>query len=56
MYSNIPLIKPTGYQIKDAIGNLKKDEQKGSDSDFEKPTSEDIEKDMVLNKLTSLDK
>ena len=56
MYSNIPSIHPKEYQIKDAIGNLKTDEQKASDSDLEKPISEDIEKDMALNKLTSLDK
>ena len=56
MSSKIPLIKPTEDQIKDAIGNFKTDKQKASDSHFEKPISEDIEKDMALNKLTSLDK
>ena len=56
MSSNIPLIKPTEDQIQDDIGNLKTDKQKSSDSYFEKPISEDIEKDMALNKLTSLDK
>ena len=56
MSSNIPSIQPKEDQIKDAIGNLKTDKQKASDSDFEKPISEDIEKDMDLNKLTSLDK
>ena len=35
---------------------MKTDEQKASYSDFEKPISEDIEKDKALNKLTSLDK
>ena len=35
---------------------MKTDEQKASDSDFENPISEDIEKDTALNKLTSLDK
>ena len=34
MYSNIPLIKPTEDQIKDAIGNLKTEEQNVSDSYF----------------------
>ena len=43
MSSNIPLIQPKEYQIKDVIGNLKTDEQKASDSDFENPISEDIE-------------
>ena len=32
MSSNIPLIQPKEYQIKDVIGNLKTDEQKASDS------------------------
>ena len=35
---------------------MKTDKQKVSDSDFEKPISDDIEKDVALNKLTSLDK
>ena len=56
MSSNIPLIKPTEDQIKDNIGNLKIDKEKASDSYIEKPISEDIEKDMSLKKLTSLDK
>ena len=56
MSSNIPLIQPKEDQIKDAIGNLKTDEQKASDSDFEKPLSEDTEKCMALNKLISFDK
>ena len=42
MSSNIPLIQEKEDQIKDAIGNFKTDEQKASDSDFEKPISEDI--------------
>ena len=53
--SNIPPIQPKEDQTKDAVGNLKTDEQKSSDSDFAKPISEDKEKDMALNKLTSLD-
>ena len=36
--------------------NLKTYEQKASDSGFENPISEDIEKDMALNKLNPLDK
>ena len=35
---------------------MKTDEQKASDSDFENPISEDTEKYMALNKLSSLDK
>ena len=38
------------------IGNLKTYEQKASDLDFEKPISEDKEKYLAPNKLTSLDK
>ena len=56
MSSNIPLINPIEDQFEDAIGNLKTDKQKASDSYFEKPISEDIEKYMALNKLPSLDK
>ena len=51
MYSNITLTKPT-----EDIGNLKTDKQKASYSYFEKPISEDIEKDTALNKSPSLDK
>ena len=56
MSSNIPSINPKEDQIKNAIGNLKTDKQKASVSGFKKPISEDIETDMALNKLTSLDK
>ena len=38
------------------IGNLKPDQQKSSHTEFEKPISKDTEKDMALNKLTSLDR
>ena len=55
-FFNITLIQPKEYQIKDLIGNLKTDKQKASDSDFEKPKSENIEKYMALNKITSLNK
>ena len=54
MCSNILPIKTKEDQIKDAIGNLKTDEKKASDSYFEEPISEYIEKDMALNKLASL--
>ena len=50
MSSNIPSIHPKEDQFKDANGNMKKDEQKASDSYFEKPISEDIENYMALNK------
>ena len=56
MSSNIPLINPTEDKIQDNIGNLKTDKQKASNSYFENPIREDIEKDMALNKSPSLDK
>ena len=56
MFSNILLINPTEDQIQDHIGDLKTDKQKASDSYFEKTLNEDIEKDMALNILPSLDK
>ena len=56
MFSNILLINPTEDQIQDNIGDLKTDKQKSSDSYFEKTLNEDIEKDMALNILPSLDK
>ena len=56
MSSNIPLIRPKEDMVKDVLGNLKTDQQKASHTELEKPISKDIEKDMVLNRLTSLDK
>ena len=56
MHSNIPLIQPKKDTVKDVIGNLKTDQQKASHTKFEKPISKDKEKEMALNKLTSLDK
>ena len=56
MSSNISSIKPKEDQIKDAVGHLKTDEEKASDSDFENPIRKGVERDMALNKLTSLDK
>ena len=54
MSSNIPLIRPKEDMVKDVLGNLKTDQQKASHTELEKPISKDIEKDMVLNRLTSL--
>ena len=54
--SNIPLIQTTEDTVKDVIGNLKTDQQKASNTDYKNPKSKDSEKDMALNKLTSLDK
>ena len=56
MYSNIPLINPIEGKVQDNIGNLQTNKQKASDSYSEKALSKDKEKDMALNKLSSLDK
>ena len=42
--------------VKDVIGNLKTGQQKTSHTKYEKPISKYSEKDMALNKLSSLDK
>ena len=54
--SNIPLINTTEDKIQDDISNLQIEKQKVSGSYSEKPLSKDIEKDMAMNKLPSLDK
>ena len=56
MSSNILPIQPKEDQINDAIGNLKTEKQKASDSYFENPISKNISKYTALNKLTSFDK
>ena len=56
MYSNIPLIPATEDRVKAVIDNFKTDQQKASHTKYENPISKDSEKDMSLNKLTSLDK
>ena len=56
MSSNNPFIHPKEDTIKDVFGHLKTDKQKASHLYFEKTKSEDTEKDMALNKLTSLDR
>ena len=50
------MIHPKEDTVKYVIGLLKKYQQKASHKEFEKPISKDTEKDMALNKLTSLDK
>ena len=52
MSSNNPLIQTKEDTVKDAIGNLKIDQQKASHTEFENPISKDTEKDMAFNKLT----
>ena len=50
------MIQPKEDTVKEGIGNLKTDQQKSPHIEFEKPIIKDTEKDMALNKLTSLDK
>ena len=54
MSSNNPLIPTTEEMVKDVIGNLKIDKQQASQSKNEKPIINESDKDMALNKLTSL--
>ena len=56
MSSNIQLINPTEDKIQDDIGNLQTNKQKALYSYSEKPLIKDNDKDMELNKLSSLDK
>ena len=56
MFSNIPLINPTGDKIQENIDNFQTEKQKASDPYYENPLSKDKEKDMARNKLPSLDK
>ena len=56
MSSNNPFIPTTEDMVKDVIGNLKTDQQKASQTENENPIRSDSDKDMELNKLTSLDK
>ena len=55
MSYNIPLIPTTEDMVKDVIGNLKTDQQEASQTKNENPTRNDLDKDMALNILTSLD-
>ena len=41
MSSNIPLIHPKEDTVKDVIGNLKTNEKKASNSEFENPIRKD---------------
>ena len=55
MSYNIPLINPTEDNIKDYTCNFQIEKQKASESYSEKPLSKEKEKDMALNKVSSLD-
>ena len=50
MSSNITFILATEDTVKDVIGNLKTEQQGTSNTENEKPVSNDSEKDMELNK------
>ena len=56
MSSNNPLIPTIQDTVKDVISNFKSDQQEASQTENENTISKDSNKDMVLNKLTSLDK
>ena len=56
MSSNNPLIPTTKYTVRDVIGNLKIDKQEVSQTENENPISNESDKYMAFNKLTSLDK
>ena len=56
MSSNIPLIPATEDTVKGVIGDFKNNQQEASQTENEKPISNDSDKDMALNKLTSLNK
>ena len=50
------MIPTTADTVKDVIANLKTDKQEASQTENEKPISNESDKDMALNKLTLLDK
>ena len=56
MSSNILLISTTEYTVKDVISNFKKYKQEASQTKNENPISNEPDKDVALNQLTSLDK
>ena len=56
MSSNITFIPETEDTVKDMIGHLKTNQQQASHTKNENPISNDSDKYMALNKLTSLDK
>ena len=55
MSSNNPLLPTTEDTVKEVIGNLKTDKQEASKTKNKKPIINESDKDMALNKLTSLD-
>ena len=56
MSSNNPLIPTIEDTLKGVIGNLKTDKQEAPQNENKRPISNESDKDMELNKLTSLDK
>ena len=53
MSSNNTLVPTTADMVKDVIGNLKTDNQEASKTENKKPISNESDKDMAFNKLTS---
>ena len=56
MSFNNPLASTTKYKVKEVIGSLKTDKQEASKTENKNLISNEPEKDMALNKLSSLDK
>ena len=56
MSSYNPLVPTTEDTVKEVISNLKTDKQEAFQTKNKKPISNESEKYMVLNKLSSLDK
>ena len=56
MSSNNPLIPTTEDTVKEVIGNLKTDKKEASPTKNINPIRNESDKNMSLNKLSSLDK
>ena len=56
MSSDNPLILTTEDTVKDVIGNFKTNQQEALQTKNKNPINNESDKDMALNKLTSLDK
>ena len=54
MSSNIPLVPTIEDTVKEVIGNLKTYKQEASQTKNKNPISNESDKDMTLNKLSSL--
>ena len=56
MYSNNPLVPTTEETVKKVIGNLKTEKLKAYQTKNKNPISNESNKDIILNKSSSLDK